>query len=272
MRRQRLSWDRARGAPLEQLPESLPRHRPPAPGHEDEVARALLQQRGTRFLRVARKPRERLLPERDQALLRALAEDAHHAHVEAHFGELQARQLRDAQPARVEHFQHRPVAKPERRVGVRLREQRLDVGLGERPGKARRLLRRIELERRVDLDAPAAHEEPVETLEAGVQPRLRARSNALLRAPQVTPGEIAGKIGLGRGEERGAALLLQPFGKEAQVAAVGLQRVFREAVLEPDRVAEFIEQRGVLRVHSARKAPSCASSQRFTERWNPPAR
>src|SRR2546428_280591 len=135
----------SRRASLDQLPESLPRHRPPAPGHEDEVARALFQQRGPRLLRIARKPGERLLSERYQALLRALAEDAHHAHVEAHFGEFQARELRDAQPARVEHFQHRPVAKPELRLRIRMREQRLHVGLGERPGKARRLLRRIEL-------------------------------------------------------------------------------------------------------------------------------
>src|SRR5205823_1996796 len=102
--------------------------------------------------------------------------------------------LRDAQPARVEHFQHRPVAKPKRRFRIRLREQRLYVYLGERPGKTRRLFRRIELERGIDLDAPAAHEEPVETLEAGVQPRLRARANTLTCPPRVTPGEIAGKI------------------------------------------------------------------------------
>src|SRR6267154_4709814 len=139
-----------------------------APRDEHVIAGPFLEYRGPAFLQIAREPGEGLLTQRHETLLRALAENAHHAHVEAHFGELQANELRDAQPARVEHLQHRPVAKPERRLRVRLHEQRLDVGLRERLGKARRFLRRIELERRIDLDAPRAREELVEALQARV--------------------------------------------------------------------------------------------------------
>src|SRR3989449_10529984 len=86
--------------------------------------------------------------------------------------------------------------------------------------KARRLLRGIELERRIDLDAPPAREEPVEALEARVQPRLGARADAVLLpggTPRVTPGEILGEIGSGRTQQRGAALLLVPVGEQPQI-------------------------------------------------------
>src|SRR2546422_5644036 len=48
--------------------------------------------------------------------------------------------------------------------------------------KARRLLRGIELERRIDLDAPPAREEPVEALQARVQPRLGDRKSTRLNS------------------------------------------------------------------------------------------
>ena len=66
---------------------------------------------------------------RHQPLLRALAENAQHASVEVHFEHLQPDQFRDAQAGGVEHFEHGAVAHAERRVRIRRREQRLDVGL-----------------------------------------------------------------------------------------------------------------------------------------------
>src|SRR6266852_6507700 len=166
VRRERSAREGCPGALLYQVPERLPRHRTTAPRDEHVVAGPFPQKRGPAFLRIARQPGERLLTERHEALLRALAEDADHAHVEAHLGELQAHELRNAQPARVEHFQQRTVAQPERYARVRLREQRFDIDLRERLWKARRLLRGIELERGIDLDAPPAREEPIEALEA----------------------------------------------------------------------------------------------------------
>src|SRR2546422_8780194 len=82
--------------------------------------------------------------------------------------------------------------------------------------KARRFLRGIELERGIDLDAPPAREEPVEALQARMQPRLGARADAVLfpgRATRITPGEILREIGFGRARERRAPAAFVPVGE-----------------------------------------------------------
>ena len=87
---------------------------------------------------------------------------------------------------------------------------------------------------------------------------------------QLSGGRL--EIGFGRLSQRRAPPLLVPIGEQPQIAAVGFERVFRKAVLEPDGIAEFVQEGGVVRVHCYTRAePSCASNQRFTERWNPPS-
>jgi hypothetical protein len=44
-------------------------------------------------------------------------------------------------------------------------------------------------------------------------------------------------------EQHLAAFGLQPDGEQAQVAAIGFQRVLRQPVFQPQRVAEFIDLR-----------------------------
>jgi len=132
----------------------------------------------------------------------------------------------------------------------------------------------IELERRIDLDAPRAREGTVEALSSssaaapGCSSALRASSRG---APRITPGEIPGEIGFGsaRSETRPAARASR---RTAQIAAVGFERVFRKAVLEPDSIAEFIQERAFSAfIAGSEPAPSCASSQRLIARWNPPS-
>src|SRR3989449_9881810 len=91
--------------------------------------------------------------------------------------------------------------------------------------KARRLLRGIELERRIDLDAPPAREEPVEALQARVQPRLGARAHAVLPGgpPRGTPAEILAEISSGRTHQRGVARRLLAVGELPRISAGRLQ-------------------------------------------------
>ena len=126
---------------LDELPEHLPRHRPAAAGDEERVAGLAAQERRARLGEIALQPRQRLLAERHQPLLGALAGDAQRAFDEAHVHRLQADQLADAQPARVDQLEHGAVAQAERPLDVGRGEQRLDLRLAERLRHAQRLPR-----------------------------------------------------------------------------------------------------------------------------------
>ena len=60
---------------------------------------------------------------RHDALLVALADATHATNLGVQVAHAQARQFRDAQTRGIQHFQHRPVAQPQRRVLVRLLQQ-----------------------------------------------------------------------------------------------------------------------------------------------------
>src|SRR5215472_7352469 len=74
---------------LDQLPEHLPRHRAAARGDEERIARLAGEDRGARVAQIALEPAARLLAERDEALLRALAGDMQGALAERHADRLQ---------------------------------------------------------------------------------------------------------------------------------------------------------------------------------------
>jgi hypothetical protein len=91
---------------------------------------------------------------------------------------------------------------------------------------------------RVGHDAPLAQRPAVVALEhrepavgrRGLAPGGQARAHVGLH------------VGLARGGERGAvALFAQPLREQREVAAVGGQRVLRQAVLEPERVDEVVD-------------------------------
>src|SRR6185436_12213888 len=159
----------------------------------------------------------------------------------------------DPQPGRIERLEHGAVAQPERGRGVGRGEQRLHVGFRDRFRKARRALRRIELERRVGGNAALAQAVPVEALQRRDPPR-RARGSALSR------GEESKEILLSRGQQ---ALAVEKPGELLEIAAVRRDGVSRKPVLEPERVAERVEQALVYGL-SSNAGASCISSQRFT--------
>jgi len=160
-------------------------------------------------------------------------------HVEAHLGELQANEFRDAQPARVEHFQHRTIAQPKRVPGPAARAA-LRHRLRERLWKARRLLRGSSLSVG-SISTRARAREPVEALQARVQPRLGARADAVLLpgTPRVTPGEILGEIG----SVHSAAWRALPSCQSANnLRSRGrIRACFSLDRLEPDGIAEFVK-------------------------------
>ena len=213
---------------------------------------------------ITHEPSRSFFAERDEPLLRALPEDAHHAHVEAHLARLQPHELRDPQPGRVEELEHRAVAQAERCGDVRRIEKLFDIGLGERLRKARRALRRLELQRRVGGNPVLAHEELVEALEARGDPRLGARARTM--PVPVAVREIAEHVGLARRPER-PALPRQPGAEQAEIAAVRLERVLRQPVLEPEVVAELVEERGVALLHRISLAQNTRSGFALGAAW-----
>src|SRR6185503_5432527 len=149
----------------------------------------------------------------------------------------------------------RAVALAERRRRVRRIEQRLDVDLGERLRETRRALGRIEPERRVGFNFSFAQAVAVEALQGRDAPRG------------------AGSAPASRREEREqvllADLLERLFGKSRellQVGAIGGDGVLRQPVLEPERVAERVEDRVYGWSSNAVAAASCIRSQRFASR------
>src|SRR5262245_22135888 len=112
-------------------------------------------------------------------------------------------------------------------------------------------------------------------------------------------GEIAEDVGLARRGER-PALRHEPVAKEAEIAPVRLERVLRQPILEPEVIAELVEEHGVARsrrtsfarktrsgfarhgggapsplpgaarrAHPGNRIPSWASSHRLIAMWKP---
>src|SRR5258706_2028773 len=261
VRRELLARDGARAVAPGEMPERLARHARTAGGVEQDIGAGFLS-----LLQVFRYPVGGDLDDRDQPLLRALAERANNVAVEVHLEDLQPDQLRHAQARGVEQLEHRPVAQAEPRGDVRRAEERFHVGFGERLGKARYALGRIEPERRIGAEAPLAHAILIEALERRHQPG-GARGAAPAR------GHESEEILLADPQEA----LLREAAELLEIGAVGSDGVLREAVLEPQRVAERVEQRRVGLVRgrsgaqgrSSNSPVSCSSSQRLASMRKP---
>src|SRR5690606_1445028 len=85
-------------------------------------------------------------------------------------------------------------------------------------------------------------------------------------------GEIGGDVLGLHGKQAGALrpLGFQPAGKQLEVAAVGVERIFGQPLFQPEGVAELVDQSQIdCCCHGDAVAPSWRSSQRLTDRWKP---
>ena len=235
---------------LHQVPEGLARHGAAARGHEQRVARLALENGRARLAQVAHQPGVRLLAERHQAFLAALAARAQGALGETDVHRLEVDQFAHSQAAGVHEFEHGTVAQPERRVGVGRGEQRLDLRLAQRRGHAHGLLGRQQLERRVGAEAVFAHGPAEVALEHGEAPIGAGGTRERM------PGDaIAEQVALRGGVQRLAVLGQQPRGVQAQVAAISGQGVGGQTVFEPQRVEKQVDCGGAVGMHR----PQCAA-------------
>jgi hypothetical protein len=266
---------------LDDVPELLARHPVAARGHEQRVGRACAEQRRPRVAQVALDPAVRDFAERHEPFLRALAHHAHDALVEPDLDGLQRDELAHAQPARIHQLEHRAIAQAERRANVGRTEQRLDLRLGQRRRKPRGLLRRRDPQRRVRARVMLAHGPAVIATEHRQAPVRRRRLAVAARGDVADQHRFVGRV------ERRVVRRGQPLRKQHQIAPVRIERIAREPVLEPQRIAEHVDRRaareqrgrcgrvasgigvgrgvgGKQRFTHRYGTPSCASSQRFT--------
>jgi hypothetical protein len=92
---------------------------------------------------------------------------------------------------------------------------------------------------------PLAQQVAVIALQRGKKPRDARRARFLSKqVPQVLL-----EVCIGGRRQRLPVLLFQPGGELDQVAAIGVEGVSREPILEPEGVAEFIDQSRALVSH-----------------------
>ena len=145
---------------------------------------------GPRLAQVAGEPERRLLAERDDALLAALAAaDVHELLLEVDVAEVEADGLGAAQPGGVDELDERAVPQRDRPVSLERLERALDLGGGGSVGQAARAAR---AEPRVG-DALRAERVP----EEGAHRRQLAadrRRGELPAAPRAAePGDVVGE-------------------------------------------------------------------------------
>ena len=165
-----------------------------------------------------------------QPLLVALAHHAQAALAEEEVLQAQPRELRHAQPARVEELQHGAVAQPLGGGGVDGGDDAVDLLHGEHVGElAPRLGRRDELGGR-RVDALLEQHEVEEAAHAAQLPRLRALvAPALVEPLEIALDHLA--LDLAR---RHVPLSEHEVGELRQVAHVGLHGVVGEPLFEAD--------------------------------------
>ncbi len=228
---------------LHQLPEHHARHGRTGAratrGDEQILARQAAQDGGTALGEVTLQPVARHLAEGHQALFVALAGDAQHLLHQPQVPGLERDQFAHAQTARVHQLQHGAVAQAQRRVFVGRVQQRLHLRLAQRLGHTQRLARRGQPQRRVGGDEALA-QRPAEVAAKHREAPV-GRGGARLR---VAFGEVPVDVGLER-LGQGLAVGTQPGVEQGQVATVGIERVFRQPLFEPEAVDEG-RQRGVL--------------------------
>lgn len=224
------------GLMLDAVPEGLAGHLFTALTGKQHVAGPTVEQFVASIAHVTLDPDDGLLPHRHQTLLAALAHDAQHALAQVDLLKRQADQLGHAQAAGVEHFQHGPVALTNGVAQVGRGEQRFDIGFGQGFGKWLTQLRHVDLQRRVDRDQLFSEQVTIEAAHAGKQTRRGARLVAVVDPPpQVVENRFATDT------HQIHAPFLQPTVEQREVAAIGIARVVRQPLLQPQGVEKAVD-------------------------------
>ncbi len=182
-------------------------------------------------------------------LLGALAAGAQDADLEVDVGRLEVDRLRGAQAAGVHQLEQRAVAQGGGLGAAGLVEQLGDLVAAEHVRQAAALLGRAQVGGRVGLEDVLAAQVAIERAQAGdLALERRRRDRRLLAVARGEAGDEARQVGV-RDRERVAAV--QVVAELEQVAAVGLERVARQAALElevgeevQDEVLERLGGRG----------------------------
>ena len=242
MRRQARGFDSGRQrVTLDQRPEHLPAHRPPLRRRKQHIAGAPAKQAQSAITDKPLKPCAGRFTHRYEALPAPLADYAHDTHVQAEHDEPHADQLGHPQAGRIEQLEHRPVTLPSRRIGRWRSEQGFHLGLRQDLGQTLRWRRQFDPSGRVRTQSTLAHQPAIQTPQTGDQPALAGWAGTSGEL-----GEIGGDVTLGRAQQ-GPTSTLQPDREQAQVAAIRGERAWRQTVLQPQRVAQTVDDRGVIR-------------------------
>ena len=194
---------------------------------------------------VALDPRHRFLAERREPLLRALAENAHHAHVEAHLHGLQPTSSETRRPLA---YSVSSIARSRRPCGVDTSERR--AAPRPRPPKrsgSERGSRASRGPRPIVGAQPFAQREMENALERRDEPAGGAR----LGVPVSTCQARALKV-RGRGLHQRLAGLRRAARELRHVAPVALERGAREAVLKQQAVEKRSSRRAVASERASR--------------------
>ncbi len=177
-----------------------------------------------------------LLAKWHETLLEALAHRADHAFVQTDFDGLQVHELRNAQTARIHELEHGAVAHAERGFDIGRLEQRLDLGFAQCRGHAHGLLGREQAKRRIHGHEMLAQGPRKEAPEHG-QPSIRRTRLVAAAHPGIRNQVLAARRG-----KRMRVAAREPIGKQTQIAPIRIERVARQTLLEPQRVAERIDR------------------------------
>jgi hypothetical protein len=150
---------------------------------------------------------------------------------------LQPHQFTNPQAAGIHQLEHGPVAQAQCRVIARGGQQSLDLRLGHEFWHTQGLFGGLQLEGGVRVDVPLAQGPAEVTLEHRQAPICR-RSLGL----RVTRAEIRTEVGL-RSLIEALAEPCLPLRKKHEIAAVSLQRVTRQAILQPKSVGKGVHTR-----------------------------
>ena len=162
---------------------------------------------------------DRLGPERDDALLVALADAAHEALLEVDAAALEPDGLADPEAGAVEQLDQRPVAETPRGRPVRRLDQALNLAERKRTRESLAAPREVDLGRRVVVPKTQCHEVAVERACRGRPAGDRAR--------RLAAGSQVGKPGLNLVRARVSRRAPQVGGEVGEVAAVRVDRARR---------------------------------------------
>lgn len=239
VRRARLLDPRRARVRAEELPHTLPRERPAARRQEQHRRRARLRVlRANGEVRIDR--REARLAERNKAALPALSKGKNEPLTPLDVRQAEPDELAHAQPSRVENVQHRPIAEPSKRSGVRPVQQPPDLLDVQHLGEAAPDLWAIHERARIDLHHPLAQEKTRKAADSREVTGRRPR-------PQTCAAELDKERRDNNGRERARikrALLLGVLAELREIPRVRLDRLGRERPLHAEVIQERVHPAG----------------------------